>query len=131
MRYLPGNAVERGGGIELSGHDLRAKSRREILEFRGRLFSMVFEDPSTSLNPTMRMGQQLAEVPIRHRGLLLRNAWAEGEAALAHTGISPPAEMMRRFPHQASGGEKQRVVIATAFAFNPELIVVDEPTTAL
>ena len=131
MRYLPENAIEHGGTIELSGEDLRQKSLREMLEIRGRRISMVFQDPSTSLNPTLRLGEQLAEVLIRHRGLDPQQAWAEGETALAHTGIARSAEMMRRYPHQASGGEKQRVVIATAFACNPELIVFDEPTTAL
>lgn len=131
MRYLPDNAAEQGGEIAFLGEDLRRKSPAEILEIRGRRISMVFQDPSTSLNPTVRLGEQLAEVLVRHRGLPLREAWQEGEAALARTGIARPAEMMRRYPHEASGGEKQRVVIATAFACNPELIVFDEPTTAL
>ena len=92
---------------------------------------MVFQDPSTSLNPTMRLGDQLSEVFVRHQGLTQQEALEESEAALARTGITRPREMLRRFPHEASGGEKQRVVIATAFACNPELIIFDEPTTAL
>ena len=131
LRYLPGNVVENEGRILLSGENLRDRSPQEILEIRGQRISMVFQDPSTSLNPAMRLGEQLSEVLIRHRGLTPQEAWEEGEAALARTGIARPSEMMRRHPHEASGGEKQRVVIATAFACNPELIVFDEPTTAL
>jgi peptide/nickel transport system ATP-binding protein len=131
LRYLPANAREGGGEILLSGEDLRAKTRQQIADIRGRRIGIVFQDPSTSLNPTLMLGRQLAEVLTRHRGLTEKQAFAEGEALLARTGITRPAEMMRRYPHQASGGEKQRVVIATAFACNPECIIFDEPTTAL
>lgn len=131
MRYLPDNASEVSGSISLLGENLRGKSHQEILEIRGRRISMVFQDPSTSLNPVIRLGDQIAEVLVRHRGLTPKQALTEGEALLATTGITKPAEMMDRYPHQASGGEKQRVVIATAFACNPELIIFDEPTTAL
>lgn len=131
MRYLPENAVENDGRLLLSGESLRDRTLPQILEIRGRRVSMVFQDPSTSLNPAMRLGEQLSEVLIRHRGLTQQEALAESEAALARTGITKPKDMLRRYPHEASGGEKQRVVIATAFACNPELIVFDEPTTAL
>lgn len=131
LRYLPENAVENDGTVELSGENLRDMTVQQILKIRGRRISMVFQDPSTSLNPTIRLGEQLAEVLMRHRNLSQQDAWAESEAALARTGIAKPKEMLRRYPHEASGGEKQRVVIATAFACNPELIVFDEPTTAL
>ncbi|MCA3606560.1 MAG: ABC transporter ATP-binding protein [Methylobacterium sp.] len=131
MRYLPANAVEGGGSLQLSGEDLRAKTPAEILNMRGRRIGMVFQDPTTSLNPTMMMGQQIAEVLIRHRKLAPRAAAEVAEGLLARTGIARPKDMMLRYPHQASGGEKQRVVIATAFACNPEIILFDEPTTAL
>ncbi len=131
MRYLAANAREGGGELLLSGEDLRRKSPAEIRDIRGRRIGMVFQDPSTSLNPTLTLGRQLAEVLVRHRGMGETEAWEHGEGLLARTGISRPADMMRRFPHQASGGEKQRVVIATAFACNPECIIFDEPTTAL
>lgn len=130
-RYLPGNARDVAGTILLSGEDMIDKTRSELEALRGRRIAMVFQDPSSALNPTMRLGEQLAEVLIRHRGMSSAAAWTEGEAALARTGIAKPAEMMRRYPHEASGGEKQRVVIATAFACNPELIIFDEPMTAL
>jgi peptide/nickel transport system ATP-binding protein len=131
MRYLPANAIERAGQILLSGEDLRTKSAREIAAIRGRRISMVFQDPSTSLNPTLKLGEQVGEVLVRHRGLTKAQAWREGEAILGHVGLQNPAAMMQRYPHEASGGEKQRVVIATAFACQPECIVFDEPTTAL
>jgi peptide/nickel transport system ATP-binding protein len=131
MRHLPSNAVENDGAILLQGRNLRALGRTALGAVRGRRVSMVHQDPATSLNPVMRLGDQIAEVLVRHRGLPLADARKEGEAALARTGVSRPAEMMLRYPHQASGGEKQRVVIATAFACNPSLIVFDEPTTAL
>lgn len=131
LRYLPENAIENDGRLLLSGESLRDRTLPQILEIRGRRISMVFQDPSTSLNPAMRLGEQLSEVLIRHRGLTSQEALEESEAALARTGIAKPKDMLRRYPHEASGGEKQRVVIATAFACDPELIVFDEPTTAL
>ena len=131
MRYLPANAVERSGQLVLLGEDLRAKSLEEIQNLRGRRISMVFQDPGTSLNPVLKLGDQVAEVLVRHRSLTPKEARTEGEAWLARTGISRPSDMMNRYPHEASGGEKQRVVIATAFACNPEMIIFDEPTTAL
>ncbi|WP_202814382.1 ABC transporter ATP-binding protein [Falsirhodobacter sp. alg1] len=131
MRHLPGNAEENAGSIRLGTTDLRAQNERAMSDIRGRRMSMVFQDPATSLNPTLRLGEQLAEVLIRHQGMTTAQAWREGEARLAQVGLKTPAEMMRRLPHEVSGGEKQRVVIATAFACNPELIIFDEPTTAL
>jgi peptide/nickel transport system ATP-binding protein len=131
MRALPANARERGGEIRLGGDDLRARSDAEMDAIRGRRISMVFQDPAMSLNPTLKLGEQLGEVLVRHRGLTRAQAWREGEAMLGHVGLTQPAQMMHRYPHEASGGEKQRVVIATAFACRPECIIFDEPTTAL
>ncbi|SNB65951.1 peptide/nickel transport system ATP-binding protein [Arboricoccus pini] len=131
MRYLPPNAVEQGGAIRLAGEEILDYTPHEMATIRGSRVPMVFQDPSTSLNPTIRLGEQIAEVLIRHRGLTKAEAYAEAEAALARTGITHPKEMLQRYPHEASGGEKQRVVIATAFACEPELIIFDEPTTAL
>ena len=131
LRYLPDNAIENDGKLLLSGESIRDRTPSQIIEVRGQRISMVFQDPSTSLNPAMRLGEQLSEVMIRHRGLTPREATEASEQALERTGITKPKEMLERYPHQASGGEKQRVVIATAFACNPELIIFDEPTTAL
>ncbi|TKT69767.1 ABC transporter ATP-binding protein [Aquamicrobium sp. LC103] len=130
-RCLPANARDLNGAILLNSEDVLAKSRSELRDLRGRRISMVFQDPSSSLNPSMKLGDQVMEVLRRHRGMSREAARIEAEAALSRTGIQNPAAMMERYPHEASGGEKQRVIIATAFACNPELIIFDEPTTAL
>jgi len=132
MRHLPGNAREAPGGrIHLGGTDLVAASSKALETIRGRRMSMVFQDPSTALNPTLTIGRQVSEVLVRHRGLSEKEAWRAATEALEHVDLRDAAGLMKRYPHQASGGEKQRVVIATAFACRPELIVFDEPTTAL
>ena len=132
MRHLPGNAREApSGSLRLGDTDLRAASSLALETIRGRRMSMVFQDPSTALNPTLSIGRQVSEVLVRHRGLSERDAWQAATEALAHVELRDPAGLMKRYPHEASGGEKQRVVIATAFACQPELIVFDEPTTAL
>jgi peptide/nickel transport system ATP-binding protein len=132
MRHLPGNAREApGGSLRLGDTDLGAASPRALETIRGRRMSMVFQDPSTALNPTLSIGRQVSEVMVRHRGLSEKEAWQTATEALDHVDLRDPAGLMKRYPHEASGGEKQRVVIATAFACRPELIVFDEPTTAL
>lgn len=131
MRYLAKNAHEPSGRILLGSKNLLETSERQMEAIRGKRISMVFQDPSTSLNPTLSLGTQLAEVLVRHAGLTRQQAWKEGEARLAHVGLKTPSQMMNRMPHEVSGGEKQRVVIASAFACNPECIIFDEPTTAL
>ena len=130
MRHLPSTAKE-SGRIHLRSIDLIAARSHEIDAIRGKRIGMVFQDPGTSLNPTMTLGDQLSEVLVRHCGLSRRQAWSEGEAMLARVGITLPKSMMRRYPHEASGGERQRIVIAGVFACEPEMIVFDEPTTAL
>ncbi|MEQ9811885.1 MAG: ABC transporter ATP-binding protein [Azospirillaceae bacterium] len=131
MRDLAGNAREQAGTIRLSGTDLRGLSTGEFARFRGRRIGMVFQDPGTALNPTMTLGTQVAETLVRHHGLDWRAAWKRGTGMLERVGLKTPAAMMARYPHEVSGGEKQRVAIATAFACQPECILFDEPTTAL
>jgi peptide/nickel transport system ATP-binding protein len=131
MRYLAGNAREVGGSISLQGDNLLAMPQRQVESLRGGRLGMIFQDPSASLNPTLSLGEQVVEVLTRHRDLGYRDAWALGEQLLADVDLKDPAAMMKRFPHEASGGEKQRVLIATAFACRPQCLIFDEPTTAL
>ena len=131
MRHLPPNAVEPAGDICLAGQSLMRLPAGAMTAIRGRRIGMVFQDPSTSLNPTLPLGEQVAEVLVAHRGLDRATAWREGATMLERVGLRDPAAIMRRYPHEASGGEKQRVVIATAFACRPECIIFDEPTSAL
>jgi len=131
LRYLASNAREPKGSIQLAGEELVGMPVSRLGAIRGKRIGIVFQDPSTSLNPTLTLGTQLTEVLQRHRGLDAKAAEEAGAAMLARVGLHDPRAMMKRYPHEASGGEKQRVVIATAFACRPELIVFDEPTTAL
>jgi peptide/nickel transport system ATP-binding protein len=131
MGHLAGNAKLAGGSIRLGGDDLTTLNAAAMRAIRGRRIGMVFQNPSTSLNPTLPLGRQVTEVLERHRGLSPRAAWNEAVAWLERVELREPLALMRRYPHEVSGGEKQRVVIATAFAPHPELVLFDEPTTAL
>lgn len=131
MRLLPANARESGGAVRLSGDDLRAMRPRQLRDVRGRRIAMVFQDPSSALNPNLTLGRQIIEVLETHRGLAPAAARAEAIALLRLVEINDPEALVRRYPHEASGGEKQRVVIASAFACHPDLVLLDEPTTAL
>lgn len=130
MRALPPGAREQGA-IRLGTDDLRGLRERAMRGVRGRRIAMVFQDPSASLNPNLTLGEQITEVLRRHKGLDRRCAAVAAEAMLQRVGLRDPRGIMRRYPHEASGGEKQRVVIASAFAAEPECLLLDEPTTAL
>jgi peptide/nickel transport system ATP-binding protein len=132
MRYLPPNARESDAGVlSLGDLDLRTAKPKVLEDIRGSRMSMVFQDPATALNPTMTIGRQVCEVLSRHQNLNKAQAYQAALEALRHVELRNPEALMQRYPHQASGGEKQRVIIATAFACRPELIIFDEPTTAL
>ena len=118
-----------GGEIFYQGEDILKMSEPEVRKIRGEQISMIFQDPMTALNPTMRVGEQIADVLETHRKMSRKEAWDEAARILETVGIS--SDRIREYPHQFSGGMKQRVVIAIALACDPELLLADEPTTAL
>jgi peptide/nickel transport system permease protein len=130
LGLLPGTSV-RGGNVYLSGDDLTTYSPAEMRSVLGPRLGTVFQDPMTALNPVRTIGTQVME-PLRvHLGMGRRQARAEAVRLLASVGISDPARMLRRYPHQLSGGMRQRVTIAMALSCGPDVLFADEPTTAL
>ena len=119
------------GAVHFGGRDLLALPIKELRQIRGRAISIIFQDPLTALSPLHRIGAQLAETLQLHRPVGRREAWATGEDWLRRVGIPDPAERMLAYPHQCSGGMRQRVMIAMALMLNPDLVIADEPTTAL
>jgi len=127
---MPPGRVE-SGEVLFAGQDLLRLAEKDMRELRGNHISMIFQEPMTSLNPVLTIGRQITEGLILHRRLLRDEAHSEGIDILQQVGIPSPAARFNDYPHQLSGGMRQRVVIAMALACRPRLLIADEPTTAL
>ncbi len=120
-----------GGEVLFEGQDLLKKSERDMRKIRGNEISMIFQEPMTSLNPVYTVGDQIAEAIVLHQGKSYRQAMIAAAEMLDLVGIPEPSDRVKNYPHQMSGGMRQRVMIAMALSCGPKLLIADEPTTAL
>ncbi len=131
MRYLPANGRIDAGRVTIDGEDVFALSDERLRELRGTKLAMVYQDPASALNPSMKVGDQVAEVYRFHQGLSRADAMTAARDSLQRVAMPDPSGTLERYPFQLSGGQQQRVVIAMALAGDPRLLVLDEPTTGL
>ena len=131
LGLLPKRGVRTSGTVHFDGRNLLAMSTSALRDMRGRDIAMVFQDPMSSLNPVIPIGLQVTEVLSRHRGMKGEPARKEAAEALERVGIPDPTRRLKDYPHQLSGGMRQRALIAMALACQPRLLIADEPTTAL
>ena len=129
--FLGANGKIVDGSIKFQGRELVGRSETELRKLRGDQIAMVYQDPMQALNPSVTIGDQLAEVLTTHRGIAKSEAWQKSIEMLNRVYMPDSANVMKRYPHQISGGQQQRVVIAMALLNNPALLIMDEPTTAL
>jgi peptide/nickel transport system ATP-binding protein len=131
MGLLPPAGRVAAGSVQLNGTELVGRARRELEDLRGDRIAMIFQEPMTSLNPAFRIGDQIGDVVRRHRGASRQEARDRAVEVLELVGIPRARERARDYPHEFSGGMRQRVMIAMALACEPDVIIADEPTTAL
>jgi oligopeptide/dipeptide ABC transporter ATP-binding protein len=131
MRLLPPGAAITSGRVTFRGQDLMEANNAEMNRLRGGAIGMIFQDPLTALNPALPIGRQLGDAIRAHQPVSWRQAQTRAEELLALVGIPFPKERLRAYPHELSGGMRQRVMIALAVSSNPSLLIADEPTTAL
>ena len=131
MRLLSSNANIDEGQILFKGQDIVNKSEKEMQKIRGREIAMIFQDPMTSLDPTMTIGKQVAESLRKHKDVSKKESLKAALDLLNLVGIPDAEKRLKNYPHQFSGGQRQRIVIAIALICNPEILIADEPTTAL
>ncbi|RBI85107.1 ABC transporter ATP-binding protein [Rhodosalinus halophilus] len=131
MQDLGVNGRIVGGTIKYKGRDLSQLTDDELRDIRGHEIAMIYQEPMASLNPAMKIGKQLIEVPMIHEGISEKEAWARALEVVSDVKLPDPERIMKSYPHQLSGGQQQRIVIAMALMSKPSLLILDEPTTAL
>ncbi|MCR9127518.1 MAG: ABC transporter ATP-binding protein [Rhodobacteraceae bacterium] len=131
MQDLGKNGRVVGGSIKFKGRDLGAMSDAELRDIRGSEIAMIYQEPMASLNPAMKIGRQLMEVPMIHQGMNEKDAYERALQVVTDVKLPDPKRILNSFPHQLSGGQQQRIVIAMALMSEPALLILDEPTTAL